>query len=1467
MSITRQTILASRPAAMILALSLVAGLAAPFVMLPRVQAQTASLPCAEVNHNGCTELSSSPPEDTVSVPPNIVLMLDDSGSMDWDFMPDWDYLGSGHPSGWNSSIKSPGNETVANPGVRNSAVNDVYYNPTTVYTPPPNADGTLFQDSPGLTGAYKDGFLDTTHYQNVTTYTGGGDGHSYAYYTNLIVGYTDYGAPTVNCPSGYSPDPSDSTQCIRPPVSPSTTYTCNSGDGSPRNYNGQPNWCRHRVFTESGPVDTWYPATPRYGCPSGTTLGSDNLCHYPIKPATLSCTSGSLRNGTCQSAQTKPFFTYVTGTTPATYVAHFVGAGSNCDLLYNTDDKAVCVNEDDTSGMSAPSTYTDADGTIKNYLAQDGTNLTAGQNIANWYSYYRTRMLMAKSSLMKAFIKLGPKYRFGFASINANGIANIPSTPTPYGFSDAGGGGGASSNLLAVVQPFGDGSSGTQKALFWNWLKNESANSGTPLRKALQAVGQYYQTAQPWSTMSSDPGYTSGSTTKFACRASFTILTTDGFWNGGDPTTPSDLVGAADKDGPVQSVPSNDLTQYTKVDPFQGGGAVGGSGGSTTVASLADVATYYWENDLQPSADMPNEVKPTAKDPAAWQHMTTYTVGLGFAPLYADQTTPIPMNDVFTWAHNVDFNKPVGATPSGFSWPTPSSNSLNNIADLAHAAVNGRGNFFSAKSPDELAADFGDIFNDVGKSTVAPTSAAVNASVLSLGAVSFSTGYSTADWSGALEAVTLKPDGTVDQVVWMSGSDPNNHLPSASVPSILDTAYHNSDSSTGYGSRKVWTDAYDPTATPAFNAFQFTTANKAKLGSAEIAGLGGNTDCTTTSTSDTICNRIAYLLGDNTYEGTTYRVRSTILGAILRAAPVYVAYPSGNYYNSWPSGSPEIASGAESYDTFVSDHANRPGSVYVGANDGMLHAFNAPVPTCSSFDPGTGVCSSGWVAGTDAGKENWAFIPRAVYANLGNLTVKDNFQFRRTVDATPVTRDVFFGSKWHTILAGGVGLGGRGVYALDITDPTTPFSASNVLWEFDPDMTGETSDCKTNYGACKASDLGFTVSQPNIGRVALKNPTTGDNGTWVVLVPNGYFPDCTTPDMPTADQASCEAIAAQAPKNTSDGSNKPYSALFVLDAQTGKVIAELKTPTGLGVTSFGLATPVMGDYQNDQVDDVAFAGDVQGNLWRFDLTSTDASDWTVTLVYKGNVDATTGVGLQPITTMPRLFPDPTTNRFMVLFGTGKYLGLGDNGSPSPVQAIYGVRDDGNTYSQTDLAPRYLHETTVTMPDGTTATARCVTGAAGDACDTTPSAAGVGAAGTGGWFINLKTTASNGTTVTDDGERVVVNPGAIFASNTVVFETLITGTQSTDPCNPATQGGILVLNAVTGGSAGASSLGGGNYAGGRINNARTSGSLPLVSALGGGRAYLPGMTLAPGKNPISIDAPIWRRRSWQGIQQN
>jgi type IV pilus assembly protein PilY1 len=931
--------------------------------------------------------------------------------------------------------------------------------------------------------------------------------------------------------------------------------------------------------------------------------------------------------------------------------------------------------------------------------------------------------------------------------------------------------------------------------------------------------------------MTNDPGYTTGSTTPFTCRAAFTILTTDGFWNG-DPPTTAGMANAANVDGPVNTVPAGrTVTHYTAVDPYQGGAIAGGA-----EPSLADVATYYWENDLNTS--LGNEVSVTSSDPASWQHMTTYTIGLGVAPVDISPAAGRPsdgwVSQIFGWANG-------GAAITGFAWPAPASDTIANIADLAHAALNGHGDFFNVNNRDDLTNAFSKISADVAARSTGPTPTAVNASVLSVGASSFRTGYTTGVWSSTFDQVTLKTDGSVDIQLWGAGG----------ADGKLNAAFH---SPSTYTNRKVYTGS---TKTGTFTGYAFNAAHAPNLDTAELAGLqapalvGG---------SDTLNNRINFLLGDNSNEGTTFRARTSILGAILHAEPVYVAGATGNYRDSWPTFGtytpPEAVTGAQTFAAFVSAQSTRAGMVYVGANDGMLHAFNAPVPQClppATIDTSGNCTAYTFPSGANEGQEAWAFVPRAVYANLGNLTNKSNFQFLPTVDATPVSRDVFFSSdkNWHTILAGGVGLGGRGVYGLDITDPSA-FSESKVLWEFDADMTPD-STCTAVQGnvvdttiGCRGTDLGFTVAQPNVGRLS--------NGHWVVLVPNGYFPDCGTPDFPTATNASCSAIADQAPK---DSAGNPYSALFVLDAQTGKVIAELKTPSITGVTSFGLSKPVMGDYNSDQVDDVAFAGDVQGNLWRFDMSDPDPTKWAVTLVYKG-LSASGHQGVQPITTMPRLFPDPTTNRFMVLFGTGKYLGVGDN-SDSTVQSIIAVRDvAGTTYSQTDLTQQYLHETVVpTGEPNAGASLRCITGSSDNNCTTDINTVSSSA---GGWFVNLTTTTSDGTR-NNAGERVVVNPSAIFTSNTVIFETLITGSLNSDACNPTTQGAILALNAITGGSGGVSSLGGRQIVGGRILNARTSGSLPAVSALGGGKVYLPGATLSPSGNPITIDAPIWRRRSW------
>ncbi len=490
------------------------------------------------------------------------------------------------------------------------------------YAPPPKANGTFYPASPSLTAAYKDGFLDTST-TDVTRYASPNQSR-FPYYTMFtFITTSTYGATGTikySCPSGYS-GPDGSNNC---------TKTANPNKGT--------------VIPAT--------ATTTYSCKSGDTL-SGTQC-------------------TATTTTYKYFFTYTTG---ASNTQHYVGVTGDCASL-TTAQQAVC---DDSAATQ--------------------------QNVANWFSYYRTRILMAKSGLMNSFSTLDTTFRVGFGSIDGGGSGNknyinLPSSRYSYADSYSGG-----TNYIAQVQPFGDGTVSTsQKSQFWNWVAKATASGGTPLRQALDATGKYYQTNQPWLGMTSDPDYTTAAaSTQLACRQSYTILTTDGFWN-------ESFTGVGDVDGANGTAvtgPNGQSYTYSAVAPYAdytsspasysatqssnancqaayktATGSTTGyltsyynttskicaftytkTSGTSNSNTLADVAMKYWMTDLQPG--MANEVPTNAEDPAFWQHMTTFTLGLGFTPQYADGTQ-IPMDQVFAWA-NGDTTKAI----SNFSWPAP----------------------------------------------------------------------------------------------------------------------------------------------------------------------------------------------------------------------------------------------------------------------------------------------------------------------------------------------------------------------------------------------------------------------------------------------------------------------------------------------------------------------------------------------------------------------------------------------------------------------------------------------------------------------------------------------------------------------------------------------------------------------------------------------------------------------------
>ncbi|SFS19191.1 type IV pilus assembly protein PilY1 [Dyella sp. OK004] len=1001
------------------------------------------------------------------------------------------------------------------------------------------------------------------------------------------------------------------------------------------------------------------------------------------------------------------------------------------------------------------------------------------QNFANWYSYYRTRRMAAVSAISLAFAPLKDNVRVAWQNINSNELSNATKI---YKFID----GAVTSNV---------------RTSFYNWLFAIPASGGTPNRSAAKRVGTYFTDRS--GSDDSNPYWDRDVNKELICRKNFHIQMTDGLWNGdtGVTTPGTDTANRSLPDG-VQS--------FSTTDPES---KVVWNEASNTTPTMGDIAFHYWATDLQ--AGLNSSTTSLFGKETNRRRVPVNIVDLSttmFSKPLADGADPRsnkeifwnPANDPATWPHLVQYMIGFGASGNlinndatyeklrkgSLAWPVPAvgTDDGRKIDDMWHAALNSRGKYFGVSSPSALVDALEKIISSILLQTTTPMAGGLNAAVLTTGSVTYLAGFDPATWSGSLKAFAIGLDGTVGTAALWDGR------------SLLDAR--------SLDSRVILTS----TDVGAGKGAAFTWANV----SAALKTVDANFDAKGVGES-----RLAWLRGNRSNEGTTFRKRGSIFGPVINGQTVYLAAPTGGYLNTWPKDSPE-AKGAEakkSYEQFRADHLKRAPTLYVAANDGMLHAFDATTSTTDATK--VDVTPS-------PGKERWAYVPYSAYGRLRGWSSLTDFSFMPSVDGTPVTRDVYFGTGskqgWHTILVAGLRLGGRGVYALDVTEAASTESstsgkvmgpADRVLWEFNNTSTG-------------GANLGYTFGRPNIGRLA--------NGKWVVLVPAGYFPE-----------GSTETAAANA-----------FSSLFVLDAQTGELLRELKTPTTVtGITdaieSYGLSTPVMGDYNSDQVDDVAFAGDLLGNMWRFDLTDGDPSNWTTELFFRPK-----NPGYRPVTVMPRLFPTPGASGFTVVFGTGKYLGGKDNvvDDNTRVQAVYGIRDSGKAGQAVVVEGKTLlvQQTLVEADNVRGLTTRTVPAADADKKPIR------------GWYFDLDIAAAK-------GERVVVDATALFDSGRAIITTLIP--QTNDPCDPAPRGALMVIDAATGGAAQGVDFGaiagwpaGYTQAGARVTNPPTGGFLPATVSMGGGKVFVPGVDVdKEPKETFSFGDTVWRRRSWRALNND
>ncbi len=472
------------------------------------------------------------------------------------------------------------------------------------------------------------------------------------------------------------------------------------------------------------------------------------------------------------------------------------------------------------------------------------------------------------------------------------------------------------------------------------------------------------------------------------------------------------------------------------------------------------------------------------------------------------------------------------------------------------------------------------------------------------------THFSATDWSGQLLSLPIAADGSMGAPEWDAGNLLAGVAPTNRVIATFNRT-------TGSAIPFRW-GSLDATQQAALNTSPTT-------GVADGQGAA----------------RLDYVRGDATHEGAgnNYRERDSRLGDIVHSTPVYVGAPDALYTDTLE---------AAPYSTFRNGESGRTKVVYVGANDGMLHAFNATT-----------------------GGELFAYVPSAVIGHLNQLT-NPAYVHRYYVDGSPAVADAYFGGTWHTVLAGGLRAGGQAVYALDVSDPAALGSeaalAAHVLWEF-----SDQDD----------ADMGYSFSTPAIARM--------HSGQWVAIFGNGYNNN----EADGAASASGDAVLYIVDLAT---------GALVRKIDTGVGVAA--DPEGLGRPN-GLASPAVADVDGDGIADYAYVGDLFGNLWKFDLSSANSAAWDVAYRPAGvpaplfRARAADG-SIQPITARPQVGRSGLgqTGGMMIYFGTGKYFEVGDNTSAGQAtQTFYGLWDKNDgvvpSFTRGDLTQqKILHETAV-----------------------------------------------------------------------------------------------------------------------------------------------------------------------------
>lgn len=847
-------------------------------------------------------------------------------------------------------------------------------------------------------------------------------------------------------------------------------------------------------------------------------------------------------------------------------------------------------------------------------------------------------------------------------------------------------------NSMRVLQ-------GTQRTNFLTFVSKLSPNNGTPSHQLFSQADHYMR--EPLGTNSawaSDPGTTGAP--YLACRRSYHIFFSDGRWNGSILTS-----GAQDDNTKNKTLPDGMVYGSTSAATRPYNQLYSDADSNT----LADWAFYSWSTPPSSASSMTGTMQPASDyrkapatetfgtdsagkpatldrywnpryDPATWPHMVTYTIGISTDATtwpydkYGHLITPVlkaPTQQV-PFGYDNDF---LNLVTGQKTWPrmTDYQDSQNNNhgLDLWHAALNGRGRFYAVMKGDDLEKAFREIVGQINTATdpdlTSSATSGTNPTPYS-NVGKYTAAYSPLDdWKGFVTADKVQADGTtIPDPGWggLNTADKLDALPGVTNRLVLS-----------------WSDTWNGTQYQGGVPFQWAT-DESYLSTAQKLWLqtnvGGTNEGATAGQQ-----RLNYIRGDRTLEGSDstgyttalpYRARKSREGDIINSDVWYTGAPAGN-------------SLLKGYAAFVRDNKSRPAMLYVGGNDGMLHGFAAA-----------------------DGQEKIAYVPRGTIPSLTLLTDPQyNNKHQFFVDGSPMTGDVDMGvgaqdpsdpnnatynPNWRTLLVGSLGLGGKGYFVLDVTNPTanplangTPgFAQGNAQQLVMLDRTRGTLEPVPNCAAMtepqktactntvtEDKDIGYITAKPvrdDSNAMLSTQITRMNDNRWAVVMGNGY--------------------------NSSN--QRPVLLVQYLDGakELLRIPVTSDAPGTGNALDNGLAAPRLVDLNGDGRADIVYAGDNLGNLWKFDLTSNDATQWKV--AFSGSplftargpaaLGGTTRPKTQPISVVPSVRANDRTKLvgtgtniktvrvggMMVAFGTGRNV---DKTDPSnvDVQTLYSVLDN------------------------------------------------------------------------------------------------------------------------------------------------------------------------------------------------